>query len=180
MTVIKEADYDSMSLAELKAEKAQISEKIFELLDGDMDDPAVLKQIKELKERRKELELKISTSSVAKPSFTSNNSYNTVEPEPFKEPVSITIEDDDPDGLPDISFTSVASTVKPVSNIKISTPITPKYSNLSLSNCQQTQTPLTHQATLKEAVDTKYSRWDFPWSRNVKRRLTSFQTARIP
>lgn len=171
MTVIKEADDNSMSLAELKAEKAQISEKIFELLDGDMDDPAVLKQIKELKERRKELELKISTSSVAKPSFTSNNSYNTVEPEPFKEPVSITIEDDDPDGLPDISFTSVASTVKPVSNIKISTPITPKYSNSSLSNCQQTQTPSHTQATLKEAVDTKYSRWDFPWSRNVKKAL---------
>lgn len=182
MTVIKGNENDSMTIAEMKAEKARISDKIFELLDGDMDDPMILKDIKHLKELRKELESKISAASSSISMSTSNTSFNNImnvappTVKSYQEPVSITIGDDDVDGLPDISFTSVTSNknatgIKP--SLKISTtPITPKTSNNRLSAC--TQTPSHTQLSVSSQIrsdDSEYSNWNFPWSRNVKKAL---------
>ena len=139
----------------------------------------VLKKIKVLKERRKEIEQKINLTTSIMASTNSKHSFNMNANIPTMEsyagPVSITI-GDDADGLPDISFTSVTSNTttisKPVHTVKISTPITPKNTNTSFSACNQTpsHTQLTISSQLRPVSD-QYSNWNFPWSRNVKKAL---------
>lgn len=175
MTINRSFADESMSLAELKEEKTRIADQICDLLDGDMNDPVVLKKLKELKERRKDLEAKINNLGGSNSSInTGNDSFNlsvipaTLPPAP-KEPIRINL-DEDEDDLPDVSFVS-STTIGSSSIKKLSTPITPKNS-YNLTNIKDT--PSNTQISLFGAQgrdNDKYSNWNFPWSRNVKKAL---------
>lgn len=181
MTISKSFADESMTLAELKEEKTRISDVICDLLDGDMDDPALLKKLKELKERRKELEAKISHLGGANSSITaSNDSFNmTVIPETVppksKEHFRISLDEDDEDTLPDVSFVSSSTIIVPSSAKKFSTPFTPKNSSHNLPSFSHVkETPPNTQLSVFSAQNRdneKYSNWNFPWSRNVKKAL---------
>lgn len=181
MTINKAFADESMTLAELKEEKTRIADQICDLLDGEMDDPAMLKKLKELKEMRKNIEARISAIGGSNSSITTgiesfNNSYSlstipgTVPPAP-NEPVRITLDEDE--DLPDISF--ISSTTIGSSTKKFSTPITPKNSSNHLSNLSHIKETPTHTQlsvfNTPSRIKDKYSNWDFPWSRNVKKAL---------
>ena len=171
---------ESMNLSDLKAEKTRISDLICDLLDGEMEDVALMKKLKDLKERRKELEYRIS--QLGGPNSSMISSTEQFNSPPFnktkKEPVRINLEDDYESALPDVSFASTASFISTsrsrTNPIKISTPITPRNSNITnLSICKDTpsHTQLSLVTEQKRTNSTAYSHWNFPWSRNVKKAL---------
>lgn len=184
MTVNRSFADESMNLAELKEEKTRIADQICDLLDSDMDDPAILKKLKELKERRKELEVRIGNLGGASGSIVaSNDSFNMTvipgtAPSKSKEPFRISLDEDEyenEDTLPDVSFVSSTTIGAPSSAKKFSTPITPKNSSHNLPNFSHVkETPLNTQLSVFSAQNRdndKYSNWNFPWSRNVKKAL---------
>lgn len=181
MTINKSFTADeSMTLAELKAEKIRIADQICDLIDGDLDDPAIAKKLKELKARRKDLEARISNLGGANSSITaSNDSFaaipETLPPPKPKEPYRISLDEDDEDTLPDVSFVSSTTIGVPSSAKKYSTPFTPKNSFHNLSSFAHVkETPPNTQLSVFSAQNQdneKYSNWNFPWSRNVKKAL---------
>ena len=184
---------ENKSLSELRDEKTRISDQICDLIDGDMGDPLVLKKLKGLKERRKELESLINSMSTSNISInSSNNSLNNGNYLPISTnaakindsiPTStnnfkMTLMDDDEDGLPDVSFVSnnsFATNTKSYDRnvIKISTPVTPRNSMLAsnMSICKETPSHTQLSVSNDTVIKGEYSNWNFPWSRDVKKAL---------
>lgn len=185
MTITKTCGDESMTFAELKEEKNRIADEICDLLDGDMDDPAVMKKLKELKDRRKDLESRISGLGGSMNSITTaNDSFNTMNSlnatttilSTRTRPTYNSIIDED---LPDVSFISSTSIGSTSYAPKFSTPITPRntnqsaaaYSNLSVCKETPSHTQLSMATPTQYRATSEYSNWNFPWSRNVKKAL---------
>lgn len=179
MTVNRPIADESMTLTDLKEEKTRIADQICDLLDADLDNVVLMKKLKELKERRKELESRISQMGGSNSSIASSsdqfNRFKTTLPSSIKEPVTISLEDNN--DLPDVSFVSATSFASTSKTVKISTPITPNNSN-RIPNCRDTTPSQTQLSQQKRTNLNEYSHWKFPWSRNVKKALN--QVFKLP
>jgi RecQ family ATP-dependent DNA helicase len=156
---------ESSSISELKEEKNRISDEICDLLDGDMDDPELLKKLKELKERRKVIENRITILGSMKQDFPiAKNSFSRV-----------TLDDDIPDisFVGDVLFSNKSKSSYSSAVPKVSTPITPRASmhTSNLSICKDTPSNTQLSASTDSIIRSEYSNWNFPWSRNVKKAL---------
>lgn len=162
MTVV---GLSNKSLEELKQEKIRVAEEICDLLDGDIDDPFIMKRLKNLKEKRKELESLITDQSSMR--FESSSFLTTK----YNNTNTTIIADADDDDLPDISFVSTTSAsnkmmtnTPPISRSSFQLPPSiPSAVKMTPSNTQLSVIP--------ELCTGEYSNWNFPWSRRAMKAL---------
>ena len=130
------------SLEDLRREKARLSDQICDLLDADDEDS--LRRLKELKEKRKQIEAEINnypedTFLVGETQFS--GPLNTIPETPLR---------------PALPSTTILQTPHVISNTSISS--TPGPTQLSDAN---------------DVINERWSNTNFPWSRDVKKALNS-------
>lgn len=145
------------SVVELRQEKARLSEQICDLLDA--EDDHSLKLLKELRERRKEIEAEINKAptdpvAIGETQFTAPFIHEPLQTIP-ETPLH-----------PSQQQHSINSNILDTPNVISITTI-----NHHLANTSFLSTPGPTQLTQPDPAHERWTKTDFPWSRDIKKAL---------